>query len=64
MNIDSIRSQFPALRVTLFDSARVSLAPLAAAQAIGEFLEMTVHCPARSSTFHHIATDQMRPKAR
>ena len=65
MNIDSIRSQFPALlEKTFLDSACVSLAPLAAAQAIGEFLEMTVHCPARSSTLHHIAMDQMRSKAR
>jgi hypothetical protein len=39
MNIDSIRSQFPALREkTLRDSTCVSLAPLAAAQVIGEFL--------------------------
>jgi hypothetical protein len=39
MNIDGIRSRFPALREkTFLDSPCVSLAPLAAAQAIGEFL--------------------------
>ena len=65
MDIDSIRSQFPALRDKAFlDSACVSLAPVAAAEAIGQFLDMAVHCPARSSTIHHLAMDQMRSRAR
>jgi selenocysteine lyase/cysteine desulfurase len=63
MIVDSIRSQFPALREkTFLDSAGVSLAPFAAAQAIGEFLEMAVYCPARSSTFHH--NESVRPVLR
>lgn len=32
----------------------MSLAPLVAPQAIGEFLEMAVHCPARSSTLDQV----------
>jgi cysteine desulfurase/selenocysteine lyase len=65
MNIDSIRTQFPALREkTFLDSACVSLAPVSAVEAIGKFLDMAVHCPARSSTDHHIAMDQMRSAAR
>lgn len=65
MNIDSIRSQFPALREkTFLDSACVSLAPVAAVEAIGQFLDLAVHCPARSATLHHIAMDEMRSRAR
>ena len=65
MNIDSIRSQFPALREKIFlDAACVSLAPLAATEAMEKFLDMALHCPARSSTLHHIAMDQMRSPAR
>ena len=60
-----MRSQFPALRErTFLDSACVSLAPLKAAEAIQEFLDLALHCPARSSTLHHIAMDQMRSRAR
>ena len=65
MNIDSIRNQFPAFRdKTFLDAACVSLAPLAATEAMGKFLDMALHCPARSSTLHHIAMDQMRSPAR
>ena len=65
MEIDNIRSQFPALKSkTFLDSACVSLAPLAAIEAVRQFLDMALHCPARSSTNHHIAMDEMRSGAR
>jgi len=60
-----IREQFPALREkTFLDAACVSLAPLAAVEAVQEFLQLALHCRARSSTLHHIAMDEMRSKAR
>jgi cysteine desulfurase/selenocysteine lyase len=65
MDIEGIRSQFLALRdKTFLDSACVSLAPVAAVEAIGQFLDIAAHCPARSATLHHIAMDQMRSRAR
>ena len=60
-----IREQFPALREKVFlDAACVSLAPRVATDAISRFLDMVVHCPAPSSTLHHIAMDEMRNAAR
>jgi cysteine desulfurase/selenocysteine lyase len=65
MDFESAREQFPALRDKVFlDAACVSLAPRAATEAIQEFLAMTLECPARSSTLHHIAMDEMRSRAR
>jgi cysteine desulfurase / selenocysteine lyase len=65
VDLNKIRGQFPALRdKTFLDAACVSLAPVAAAEAIQQFLHMALHCPARSSTAHHIAMDEMRSKAR
>src|SRR5260370_23784951 len=60
-----IREQFPALRDKVFlDAACVSLAPRVATDAISRFLDLVVHCPARSSTLHHMAMDEMRNAAR
>lgn len=65
MDFESAREQFPALRDKVFlDAACVSLAPRAATEAIQEFLTMALECPARSSTLHHIAMDEMRSRAR
>lgn len=65
MDFDTIRDQFPALEEKVFlDAACASLAPRAAVEAIHEFLEMTLLCPSRSSTLHHIAMDEMRARAR
>ena len=59
------RAQFPALREkTFLDTACVSLTPLAATEAIQQFLDVALHCPSRSATLHHIAMDEMRSKAR
>jgi len=65
MNFALAREQFPALQDKVFlDSACVSLAPSVAVEAIQEFLKIVLHCPARSSTDHHILLDEMRTKAR
>ena len=65
VNLDTVREQFPALQKKIFlDAACVSLAPRVAVQAISNFLEMTLRCPERSSTLHHIAMDDMRLSAR
>lgn len=65
MNLDTVREQFPALQKKIFlDAACVSLAPQVAVEAISNFLEMTLWCPERSSTLHHIAMDDMRLGAR
>jgi cysteine desulfurase/selenocysteine lyase len=65
VNLDTVREQFPALQKKIFlDAACVSLAPQVAVEAISNFLEMTLWCPERSSTLHHIAMDDMRLGAR
>lgn len=65
MNFESVREQFPALREKVFlDAACVSLAPRAATDAIQEFVELALRCPARSATLHHIAMDDLRAAAR
>jgi cysteine desulfurase / selenocysteine lyase len=65
VNLESVREQFPALhQKTFLDSACVSLAPQVAVQAISKFLEITLWCPERSATLHHIAMDDMRLNAR
>jgi len=65
MNLSQARSQFPALEEKVFmDSACVSLAPSSAIDAIREFLDIVLRCPARSSTDHHIMLDEMRSRAR
>ena len=65
MNLNTVREQFPALQKKIFlDAACVSLAPQVAVEAISNFLEMTLWCPERSSTLHHIAMDDMRLSAR
>jgi selenocysteine lyase/cysteine desulfurase len=65
MDFETAREQFPALRDKVFlDAACVSLAPRTAFAAIQEFLRMTLECPARSSTLHHTAMDEMRSRAR
>lgn len=65
VNLDTVRDQFPALqKKTFLDSACVSLAPQVAVEAISNFLEMTLWCPERSATLHHIAMDDMRFEAR
>jgi cysteine desulfurase/selenocysteine lyase len=65
MNFTEARAQFPALHEkTFLDAACVSLTPLAATEAIQQFLDVALHCPSRSSTLHHIAIDEMRSKAR
>src|SRR5271165_4034660 len=65
MDFEEVREQFPALQhKTFLDSACVSLAPRLATEAIQNFLDMTLQCPAQSSTLHHIAMDEMRALAR
>lgn len=65
MDLKLAREQFPALRQkTFLDAACVSLAPQVAADAIREFLEMAVLCPAPSSTRQHINMDDARASAR
>ncbi len=65
MSFESAREQFPALKEKAFlDAACVSLAPRAATDAIGKFLEMAECCPSRSATLHHLAMDDIRPQAR
>lgn len=60
-----LREQFPALKEKVFlDAACVSLAPRVATEAIQEFLSMTLWCPERSSTLHHLAMDASRSQAR
>ena len=59
------RDQFPALRDKVFlDAACASLAPRAAAEAIGRLLEDIQACPARSATAFHIQLDRARDAAR
>lgn len=65
MEFDELRRQFPPLAdKTFLDAACVSLAPRAATEAIQAFLDLALRCPARSSTEHHIAMDEMRARAR
>ncbi len=65
MDFENAREQFPALlHKTFLDAACVSLAPRVATEAIRNFLDMTLLCPARSSTLHHISMDEMRALAR
>lgn len=65
MDWNHVREQFPALRDRIFlDAACVSLAPAAATEAIGEFLDFALHCPSRSATEQHIAMDDRRAQAR
>ncbi len=65
ISIETIRREFPGLDDKVFlDAACLSLAPRAAAQAIGEFLDQAMHCRARSATQLHIAMDDGREKAR
>lgn len=65
MDFDTAREQFPALEEKVFlDAACVSLAPRVATEAVQRFLDMALHCPARSSTLHHIAMDELRADAR
>jgi len=65
MDFENAREQFPALlHKTFLDAACVSLAPRSATEAIQNFLDMTLQCPAPSSTLHHIAMDEMRAFAR
>jgi cysteine desulfurase/selenocysteine lyase len=65
MGLDQVREQFPALRDKVFlDAACVSVAPRVATEAVRKFLEMTLLCPARSATHHHIAMDDLRAAAR
>jgi cysteine desulfurase / selenocysteine lyase len=65
MNFDQVREQFPALRDKVFlDSACVSIAPLAATDAVRKFLDVAALCPNRSATMNHIAMDEMRARAR
>ncbi len=56
-----IREQFPGTKdKTFLDAACVSLAPLAATEAIKEFLDLALSCPAESSSAHHLKMDEMR----
>ncbi len=65
MDFENVREQFPALlHKTFLEAACVSLAPRVATEAIRNFLDMTLLCPARSSTLHHISMDEMRALAR
>ncbi|MGH9774395.1 MAG: aminotransferase class V-fold PLP-dependent enzyme [Candidatus Acidiferrales bacterium] len=65
MDFDSVRRQFPSLREkTFLDAACVSLAPLAATDAIQYFLSRASSCPERSATLNHIAMDRMCGVAR
>jgi cysteine desulfurase/selenocysteine lyase len=65
MDFDALRREFPPLTdKTFLDAACVSLAPRAATEAIQAFLDLVLRCPARSSTEHHIAMDEMRAQAR
>jgi cysteine desulfurase / selenocysteine lyase len=65
MDFNQVREQFPALRDKVFlDSACVSIAPLAATDAVRKFLEVAALCPHRSATMNHIAMDDMRAAAR
>lgn len=65
MNFDTAREQFPALKEKVFlDAACVSLAPRVATDAVQRFLDMVLHCPARSATLQHIAMDELRADAR
>ncbi len=64
-DLDHAREQFPALKEKVFlDAACVSLAPTSSVEAIRHFLDIAGHCPAASSTLHHIAMDDMRSAAR
>jgi cysteine desulfurase/selenocysteine lyase len=65
MDLERARRQFPALKEKVFlDAACVSLAPQAAVEAIGKFLDIAAGCPAPSSTQQHIAMDRARAAAR
>ncbi len=56
-----IREQFPGTKDKAFlDAACVSLAPLAATEAIQEFLDLALSCPAESSSAQHLKMDEMR----
>jgi selenocysteine lyase/cysteine desulfurase len=60
-----VRHQFPALERKVFlDAACVSLAPRVAVDAVSDFLQTALHCPARSATLQHIAMDEAREAAR
>ena len=65
ISCDVVRHQFPALERKVFlDAACVSIAPRAAVDAVSDFLQAALHCPARSATLHHIAMDEAREAAR
>src|SRR5262249_10569197 len=65
MNLTTIREEFPALKDRVFlDAACVSLAARSTVDAVRDFLDIALLSPARSSTEHHIALDQMREQAR
>ncbi len=65
MDFETAREQFPALKEKVFlDAACVSLAPRVATEAVQRFLDVALHCPARSATLQHIAMDELRADAR
>jgi cysteine desulfurase/selenocysteine lyase len=64
MTITDARQHFPGLAgKTFLDAACVSLAPAPARDAVVQFLDMAVTCPARDASLHHIEMDRQRREA-
>jgi selenocysteine lyase/cysteine desulfurase len=60
----SVRRSFPGLAdKTFLDAACVSLAPREAYDAIAEFVEMAMRCPAADASEHHVNMDRARRRA-
>jgi selenocysteine lyase/cysteine desulfurase len=63
-SLESVRASFPGLEdKTFLDAACVSLAPREARNAIVEFVDMAISCPAPDASEHHVAMDRARRQA-
>jgi len=64
MDFDKVASEFPGTQDKAFlDAACVSIAPRLACEAVADFSEIALLCPAESSTQHHLKMDEMRQEA-
>lgn len=61
MNWSSARELFIGTKDKVFlDSACIGLVPVTAKDAISQFLDLVVECPAKDISEHHLAMDEMR----
>jgi len=64
LDTELVRSQFPGAEdKTYLDAACVSIAPQRAREAVADFADRALLCPAGSATEHHLAMDELRQQA-